>query len=259
MAAQSPWAAEWSVVYAHWLRKTRRYLKSRSQLISSVAQPILYLLALGYGLGPAFHAPNQGSYYQFITPGIVAMSILFTAAFSGIDLVYDRRFGFLGGTFVAPVSPLAIMLGRTLGGATVALIQGSLVLIVSIVLGFRPTSLSGFLLGYVFMIAISIMATAFGMAIGARMTDLSGFQGITNFILMPVFFFSGALYPLHNISRLLFIASRINPLSYGIDGMRTVMTGAQPLLSVGINLGIIVAIGAAFLLIGAHFFRKIQF
>jgi ABC-2 type transport system permease protein len=247
------------VIYVHWLRKIRRYLRSRSQVLSSVAQPILYLLALGYGLGPTFRSAGQGSYLQFITPGIVAMSILFSAAFSGIDLVYDRRFGFLRGTCVAPVPALYIMIGRVLGGATVALVQGTLVLIISIVVGFRPASVLMFLYGFLFMVAISIMATAFGMAVGSRMTDLGGFQILTNFVLMPVFFFSGALYPLTNISLILLLVSRSNPLTYGVEGMRTVLTGNLIALSAGADLSIVLGVATLFLLLGSVWFSRIRF
>src|SRR3989442_12956386 len=128
-------------IYILWLREMKRYGRSRAQIVASLGQPMLYLLALGFGLGPVFQRSGQGSYLQFVAPGVVGMSILFMSIFSGIGLLWDRQFGFLKETLVAPVPRLHIMIGRTLGGATVALVQGTLVLTVCLVAGFRPQSL----------------------------------------------------------------------------------------------------------------------
>src|SRR4051794_5191141 len=119
-----------SAIYILWLRELRRYRRSRSQIVASLGQPMLYLIALGFGLGPVFQKAGQGDYVQFVAPGVVSMSILFSSVFSGMGLLWDRQFGFLKETLVAPVPRLHIMLGRTLGAATVALIQGLIVTIV---------------------------------------------------------------------------------------------------------------------------------
>jgi ABC-2 type transport system permease protein len=116
----------------------KRYFRSRARMIGSLGQPILFLLALGFGLGPTFARAGSGDYVQFLAPGIVTMGILFTAVFSGIEIIWDRQFGFLKETLVAPVSRFEIVLGRTLGSATVALIQGSIVFLVCLAAGFRP-------------------------------------------------------------------------------------------------------------------------
>src|ERR671926_808525 len=129
-----------SAIYILWLRELRRYVRSRAQVVASLGQPMLYLIALGFGLGPVFQRAGQGSYLQFIAPGVVGMTLLFTSMFSGVALLWDRQFGFLKETLVAPVPRLWIMTGRTLGGATVAMIQGLLIFVVSLVAGFRPTS-----------------------------------------------------------------------------------------------------------------------
>src|SRR5919107_2830352 len=126
-----------SVVYILWLRELRRYSRSRAQIVASLGQPLLYLLALGFGLGPVFERAGQGSYLQFVAPGVIAMSVLFSSIFSGIGLLWDRQFGFLKETLVAPVPRIHIMIGRTIGGATVAVIQGLLVMTVCFVAGFR--------------------------------------------------------------------------------------------------------------------------
>src|SRR5437867_11571539 len=128
-----------AAIYILWLREVKRYTRSRAQVVASVGQPLLYLVALGFGLGPIFRQAGQGSYLQFVAPGVIGMSVLFTSVFSGIGLLWDRQFGFLKETLVAPVPRLQIMIGKTFGGATVALIQGLLVIIVCLIAGFRPS------------------------------------------------------------------------------------------------------------------------
>src|SRR5947207_7944032 len=129
------------VIYILWLREVKKYLRSRTQIIASLGSPIMYLGVLGFGLGPIFQKAGEGSYLQFMAPGVIGMTILFTSMFSGIALLWDRQFGFLKETLVAPVPRLAIMIGRTLGGATVAVLQGTLIFFVCLIIGFRPVSL----------------------------------------------------------------------------------------------------------------------
>src|SRR5690349_2778283 len=130
------------VIYILWLRQLKRFARSRSRVVASFGQPLLYLLAMGYGLGPVFKQAGLGSYLQFITPGVVAMTVMFASVFSGVELLWDRQFGFLKETLVAPVPRLWIMLGRTVGGATVAVIQGCLFMIIALIAGFRFHDLS---------------------------------------------------------------------------------------------------------------------
>ena len=130
-----------SVIYALWLRQLKRYVRSRARIVGALGQPLLFLLALGFGFGPIFERAGQGSYIQFLAPGVISMAVLFTSIFSGIELIWDRQFGFLKETLVAPVPRLTIMIGRTLGGATVAVIQGLVVLVVCTLAGFRTGGL----------------------------------------------------------------------------------------------------------------------
>src|SRR5579859_4484987 len=188
-----------AVVFALWLREVKRYLRSRSQVLASLGQPLMYLLVLGFGLGPVFQQAGQGDYLQFVAPGVVGMTILFSSIFSGVGLLWDRQFGFLKETLVAPVPRLQIMIGRTLGGATTATIQGLLVLAVCLIAGFRPHDFGGVLLGLLFMGLIAIVFAALGTIIGSSLRDMQGFQLIMNFLVMPIFFLSGALYPLSNL------------------------------------------------------------
>src|SRR5438552_12614658 len=151
-----------SAIYVLWLRELRRYVRSRAQIVASLGQPLLYLVALGFGLGPVFQKAGQGSYVQFVAPGIISMTILFSSVFSGMGLLWDRQFGFLKETLVAPVPRLHVMLGRTLGGATIALLQGTLVLAVCLIAGFRPHDLTAVPLALVFMALIAVVFAALG-------------------------------------------------------------------------------------------------
>jgi ABC-2 type transport system permease protein len=246
-----------TVIYILWLREVKRYVRSRPQIIASLAQPLLYLLVLGFGLGPVFERAGQGSYIQFVGPGVVGMGILFTSIFSGIGLLWDRQFGFLKETLVAPVPRLQIMAGRTLGGATIAMIQGMLVLTVCMIAGFRPQSWLGLPMAFVFMALTAIVFAALGTAIGSALKDMQGFQLIMNFLVMPIFFLSGALFPLTNLPTALTVATRLDPLAYGIDGLRGALIGLWQIGPVT-NVVVLASVGAAFLALGARAFSKIQ-
>jgi ABC-2 type transport system permease protein len=245
------------VIFVLWLREVKRYLRSRPQIIASLGQPLLYLLLLGFGLGPVFQQSGQGSYLQFIAPGVIGMGILFTSIFSGIGLLWDRQFGFLKETLVAPVPRLQIKAGRTLGGATIAMLQGVLVLVVCIIAGFRPQSWAAIPLALVFMALIAIVFSALGTAIGSTLRDMQGFQLIMNFLIMPIFFLSGALFPLANLPTALAIATRIDPLSYGIDGLRAAFIGLAH-IGVALDFSVLSVLAAAFVVLGAWAFSKIQ-
>jgi ABC-2 type transport system permease protein len=246
-----------TVVYHLWLREVRRYLRSRPQIIGSIGQPLLYLLVLGFGLGPVFAESGQGSYLQFIAPGVVGMSILFTSIFSGIGLLWDRQFGFLKETLVAPVPRLQIMLGRTLGGATIASIQGTLVLIVCIVAGFRPTGLTALPLAFLFMLLVGLVFAGLGTAIGSTLRDMQGFQLIMNFLVLPIFFLSGALFPLSGLPAALTVATRADPLSYGVDGLRGALIGLTEFGMVT-DLAVLAIVASGFTVLGAWAFSRIQ-
>ena len=243
-------------IYILWLRQIKRYFRSRSRMIGSLGQPILFLVALGFGLSSVFSSSGQGSYIQFLAPGIIAMSILFTAIFSGIEIIWDRQFGFLKETMVSPVSRFNIMLGRTLGGATVASFQGILVLIIATAIGFRPDFL--FIIpAIIFMVLIALVFTALGTAIASVLTDMQGFQLIMNFVVMPVFFLSGALFPLSTAPTVLKWIAIFNPLSYGVDGLRAVLIGASQ-FGAWTDATVLVCVSAAFIGIGAWLFSKVE-
>ena len=244
-----------NAIYILWLRELKRYSRSRAQVVASLGQPLLYLLVLGFGLGPIFQKAGNGSYLQFMAPGVVGM--LFTSVFSGIGLLWDRQFGFLKETLVAPVPRVVVMIGKTLGGATVATLQGLIVLTVCLIAGFRPVNWATVPLALVFMILTAIVFAGLGMAIGSMLQDMQGFQLIMNFLVMPIFFLSGALFPLKDLPSVLSFVTRIDPLSYGIDGLRSVLIGTsqfEPMLSIAV-LGCCALLFVAF---GGYSFSKIQ-
>ena len=244
-------------IYILWLRELKRYVRSRPQIIASLAQPMLYLLVLGFGLGPVFQKAGQGSYLQFMAPGVIAMTILFSSIFSGIALLWDRQFGFLKETLVAPVPRLHIMIGRTLGGATVATIQGCLIAIICVIAGFRPVSLALIPVALLFMVLIATGFGALGTGIGSTLQDMQGFQLIMNFMVLPIFFLSGALFPLNALPAALMVATRIDPLSYGVDGLRGALIDRAS-IGIGLDAMVLSAVAALFLVMGARAFSKIQ-
>jgi ABC-2 type transport system permease protein len=246
-----------SAIYILWLRELKRYFRSRVQLLVSLGQPSLYLIALGFGFGPVFERAGNGSYLQFMSPGVIGMTVLFSSVFSGIAMLWDRQFGFLKETLVAPVPRIYIMLGRTLGGATVALFQGLLILVVCLIAGFRPQNWLAIPASLLFVALIAIVFAALGTNIGSVIKDMQGFQVIMNFLVMPIFFLSGALYPLAHLPKALTIITHIDPLTYGVDGLRGMLIGAWH-FSFALDVAFLVALAGIFLASGAYLFSRIQ-
>ena len=246
-----------SVVYILWLREVKKYLRSRAQIIASLGQPLMYLAVLGFGLGPVFRRAGQGSYLQFMAPGVIGMTVLFTAMFSGIAMLWDRQFGFLKETLVAPVPRVQIMIGKTLGGATVAIIQGTLVFAVTLLAGFRPSSALAVPVAFLIVALIAVVFSALATAIGSSIKEMQGFQLVMNFLVMPLWFLSGALYPLDGLPVALAALTRVDPLTYGIDGVRGTMIGVSH-FGVPMDVGILVGVGILFVIAGAWRFSKIE-
>jgi ABC-2 type transport system permease protein len=245
------------VIYILWLRQLKRYSRSRARMIGSLAQPVLFLVALGFGFGPIYQKAGEGNYIQFIAPGIIAMSIIFTAMFAGIEVIYDRQFGFLKETLVAPVPRWTIMLGRTFGGATVATIQGIVVFFIALLVGFRPENVLTAPLAIVYMILMATFFTAFGTAIASRMEDMQAFPLIINFLIMPLFFLSGALFPLGGLPPAIQTITYINPLSYGVDGIRGILS-AQMHFTFQTDFFVLLSFTVIALAIGSYLFSKIE-
>lgn len=246
-----------NAIYVLWLRQVKRYYRSTPRMIGSLAQPLLFLFAFSFGFGPIFQKAGGGDYLTYLVPGIIAMSIMMTSMFNGIEIIWDKQFGFLKETFVAPVSRLTIFAGRALGGATVSLFQGIIIFLIALLAGFRPTSLSMIIVSFVFMFLVALLFTAIGTWIGSMLDDMNAFPLIMNFLIMPIFFLSGALFPLVGLPKAVDIISRINPLSYGVDGIRVCLTGVSH-FGIGLDfLVLFISIGL-FMIIGSYFFSKIQ-
>lgn len=247
-----------SVIYIMWLRQIKKYFRSRSRIIGSLGQPLLFLLAFGFGFGSIYKRAGAGNYMDFLAPGIILMSVLFTAIFSGIDLIWDRQFGFLKETMVAPVSRLQIMLGKTFGGATVATIQGIIVFVLTLLVGFRPQNLFMLPVALIIVFLVALLFTSLGIALASTMEDMQGFQLIINFLVMPTFFLSGALFPLQGVPKLLDIIASIDPLSYGVDGLRYSFLYSTTTFGIATDLTVLAVITAVLLGLGSYLFDRIQ-
>ena len=245
-------------IYIMWLRELKKFWRSPSRIIGALGQPILFLLALGYGLGSVFQAAGQGSYVQFLVPGIIGMAIIFASIFNGMQIIWDRQFGFLKETLVAPVSRVAIMLGRTFGGATVATVQGCIVFVLTLLFGFHPYSWALVAPAIVVMFSIASLFSALGITVASFVTDMQGFQLVMNFLVMPMFLLSGALYPLTNIPPLLRTLATIDPLSYGVDGVRTLLIHASH-FGIATDVTVLSAIAITFLGVGSYRFARLEF
>lgn len=235
-------------VYIIWKRDLIRYTRDRMRLVASLAQPLLFLLIFGTGLssalrgaGGGFAAGSSLQYQQFIYPGIIGMAVLFTSIFGAMSIVWDREFGFLKEVLVAPINRSVVAIGKTLGGATQAMIQGLIILVLAPLVGVKLTVLGVVeLIPLVALLAFAL--SALGVAIAARMRSMQGFQVVMNFLMMPIFFLAGALFPLGgNLPAWLYALTRIDPASYGMDSLRRVVLNADgvpgPILDrLGLNL-----------------------
>ncbi|WAI00486.1 ABC transporter permease [Methanogenium organophilum] len=245
------------IVYTLWLRSIKRYIRSKSRIVGSLGMPVFFLLALGFGLNAVVRIPGGAGedYIQFIVPGIVAMSVLFTSVFSGIQIIWDKQFGFLKETLVAPVSRLEIMLGQTVGGATTAVIQGAIILVISLFIGLSIPGVAGFAIAFFFMALIGICFAAFGIAIASKMEDMHGFQLIMNFVVFPIFGLSGALFPIESLPEWVVPLTLVDPLTYGVEGIRYGLMGTSPIHPL-VSAAVLGVCTLAMIVIGALLFRK---
>lgn len=245
------------IIYHLWLRQMRKYFRSKSRVVGAIGQPLLFLLALGYGLGAVFQRAGQGNYIEFLVPGIITQTILFASIFWGVNIIFDRLWGFLKETMVAPVSRLRIFIGSVLGGATTSFMQGALVLIIASFLGFHPYSWPMVLVALLIMAALAVAITSLGAGIGSIVDNMPGFQAINQFIIFPLYFLSSSIFPIDTAPAVLKFIASINPLSYAVDALRFALIN-QTHFGIGLDLlvlGITLIVTIGF---GTFFFRRIE-
>ena len=265
-------------IYIIWYRDILRYWRDRGRLIASLAQPLLFLVVFGSGLssslksGLSFGAGGGSlTYIQFMYPGIIGMAILFSAIFGAMSIVWDREFGFLKEVLVAPIDRSSVAIGKALGSTTQAMIQGLILLVLAPFVGVRLSVLT--VLTIIPLAAVVAFGlSAFGVALASWMKSLQGFQVVMNFLMMPMFFLSGALFPVTNLPGWMTVLTRLDPASYGIDPLRRVvlsdsglpsavidrlgLTINGQLLPILLEVGIMLAFGAVMLTIAVINFQR---
>lgn len=234
----------------------KRFVRSKSRLAATLVQPLFFLFIFGKGFSTAtMPGLEEGEYINFLTPGIVAMAIMLSSMFTGVSVLWDKQFGFLQEVLVAPISRISIIIGRTLGGATIALIQGFVILFIAIGLGVPVSGILGLLLTFIFMVLIAFTAVGFGLVIASKMRDFQGFPLVMNLLLMPLLFLSSAFFPVISNPIMKNIAF-FNPLFYMVDGLRGSLIGTSNVLSPMVNLIVVILICTIMMVIGSYFFSK---
>jgi len=249
-------------IYTMWLREMKRFLRVKARIISSLLMPFLFLAFLGLPMSfmPAREIrgiPEGMPYLDFFAPGIVGMTLLFAATMSGASVIWDKEFGFLKEVLVAPVNRLSIILGRSLGGMTTATIQALIIVAIAVAMGVTISGISGFLLSIVFMILICATFTGFGLILATKLGDMEGFMAIMNLIIFPIFFLSGAFFPLEAMPAGIRHIMYINPLTYGVDGLRgTLVSGAA--FPLWLDFVVLLVLSVTLATLGAYFFSKME-
>ncbi|MEW6769855.1 MAG: ABC transporter permease [Bacillota bacterium] len=220
-----------AAVYIIWLRDVKRFLREGTRILAMLGQPVLYLLIMGQGLRATFRVNIAGfDYLEFVYPGVIGMSVLFTAIFSAVSIIWDRQFGFLKEVLVAPVPRAAIAMGKALGGSTTASMQGLILLILAPLAGvsLSPGQVLA-IAGLMFLMAFAV--ASLGTLVAARMETMEGFHLVTNFLTLPMFLLSGAFFPLKTAPAWMQPLMRLDPVYYGVDALRNVIFAGSPLRS----------------------------
>lgn len=252
-------------LYAIWLREFKVFLREKSRLIASTFTPLLWLFVIGEGFGSTtdffgtmdFAADPSIGYQQFIFPGIICMSVIFTSVFFGSYIIWDRKFDFLKSVMVAPVSRTTIFLGKAFGGMTTSLIQAAILLVVGFVIGIHYTPLSMVFI-IIIILLLSFTLTSLGLTLGSHMESLEGFQLIVSFVVFPLYFLSGALFPLNNLPTWLSILTTLDPVTYAVGALREVMLGITGMNSFALNISVLLLSAAALGTVGFLSFRRMK-
>lgn len=246
-----------TAVYVLWLRELKRYVRAKSRVISSLILPVLFLVGLGFGFNKMIvpGTPVDVNYIIFIMPGVIGMGLMSSSVMSGISVLWDREFGFLKEIMIAPVDRFSIALGRIAGGMVTSMIQGLLIFVISLFLGLKISSVYTLLLALVIMALISATFVGLGLIFSSLMKDMQGFSSIMSLVIMPFLFLSGAFFPIDNLPVFIRVISYFDPLTYGVDGLRSVFinTSSMPL---AVDIAVLLLISAVFLTIGTILFEK---
>lgn len=246
-----------TAVYVLWLREMKRFVRAKSRVIGALAMPLFFLGFLGLGFN-RMGVPGIGrdlSYIHFLVPGIIGMSLLFSSTFAGLSVLWDREFGFLKEIMVTPVNRVSIVIGRIAGGTTTALIQGLMLVGIALIIGFKIPGAGSFLLAVVFMLLITTTFIGLGLIFASVMKDMQGFGIIMNFVMFPMLFLSGAMYPLKNLPTAVRVLSYADPLTFGIDGLRGTLIRVSA-FPVGFDVLIMAAFSVIMVILGAWFFER---
>ncbi|MEI9943610.1 MAG: ABC transporter permease [Chitinophagaceae bacterium] len=246
-----------NIIYILWLRQMKKYRRSGVRMVLSLVQPLVYFLTLGFGFNALFEQAGRGSYIQFVVPGVIAQTILFTSIFWGVNIMWDKQFGFLKETLVAPVSRLKVMLGNSLGGATIGVIQGVALFIIALIFGFHPYSWTMLLLTLLIMTILAITMVSFSGGIGSIVNDMQAFMAITNFLVIPLFFLSSALFPLENVPAVMKAVAYANPLTYAVDALRYSLVN-QSHFSITTDLSVMLGTMLLLIYFSIYRFKRIQ-
>lgn len=248
-----------NAIYVIWLREMKKYVRNRSRLAGNIATPFFFLAFLGMGFNSLGISglPEGVTYMEFLTPGIVAMTLLFGSMFAGVSILFDRQFGFLKEIMVSPVDRTSIVVGRIFAGMTSGVFQAFFILAISILMGVRIANPIGLLASVVFILLIAMSFVGLGITVATRIEDMHGFQMIMNFIVMPTFLLSGALFPLDKLPPWLAGISYIDPLTYGVDGLRGLIIGTSHLPLI-IDFAILSGFCVAMILLATYMFKKTE-
>jgi ABC-2 type transport system permease protein len=248
------------VIYTLWLREMKWLIRAKSRLVASVVQPFLWLAIIGVGMSSTLTMPgSQISYLQFMAPGIVGMTLIFSSTMAGVSVLWDKQFGFMKEILVAPVPRIQIMLGKAIGGMTTSILQGLLLLLAAAAVGVRPPGVVELLQVLVFMVLISLTFVSIGLAFASRMEDPVAFPIVMNFLIMPLYFLSGALYRVDMAPGWLSFLSRMDPLTYGVDGIRGAILGTSyAQFPMWLDFAVLGVFAVVMILLGSYLFRKIK-
>ncbi|MEM2122528.1 MAG: ABC transporter permease [Candidatus Bathyarchaeia archaeon] len=247
--------ADLQAIYVLWLRQMKRFVRARSRLVANIIQPFFFLMVFGFGFS-SFRFGLDLNYMDFLAPGMVTMSVVFSSLFAGVSVIWDRQFGFLKEMLVAPVSRLTIAFGQTLGGSTIAVAQGLIVLGISLILGVKVNPL-GVLPALIFMVLIAFSSVSLGLAIASRLEDFHGFQLIMNLLIMPLIFLSSAFFPIHSVPGWMKPVMLVNPLTYAVDGLRGWLIGVSA-IPIYVDFAALIILSLSLMMISAFAFSRCE-